>query len=362
MILCRFFRTITKIIYENGPILFFPAAYILFVVVLQWFLGRDNLLEVYWGIDIIDSLVPGFLCIGFLFLLLEKIPEMKNIGLLDIYLDIKDSYLTFERIIGFFLVYITFAPFFSTFSSYKLAIPSFQSFEWDLTLMEIDRFLHFGNLPWELIHDFLSVPVFTKIIDTFYSFWFFLVFFVATSIAFSRNPRLRLHFFISFFSTWIVLGTAMATVLFSAGPCYYGRIVGGYDPFAPLMNYLELVHRETYPLFAIISQKALWDAYKSGIHMSFGGGISAMPSLHVAMAVLCALVVWKINRFIGGVLWGYAIIILIGSVHLGWHYAVDGYISIIVTIIIWTGVGRIMKTFGPSVLFEDLRATGSEIN
>jgi hypothetical protein len=33
-------------------------------------------------------------------------------------------------------------------------------------------------------------------------------------------------------------------------------------------------------------------------------------------------------------------VILVGSVHLGWHYALDGYASIVAVIVLWHAVGR----------------------
>jgi hypothetical protein len=37
----------------------------------------------------------------------------------------------------------------------------------------------------------------------------------------------------------------------------------------------------------------------------------------------------------------YAGVVLVGSVHLGWHYAVDGYLSIVGALAIWVGVGAV---------------------
>jgi hypothetical protein len=49
--------------------------------------------------------------------------------------------------------------------------------------------------------------------------------------------------------------------------------------------------------------------------------------MHVAMAVLIALVAWARHRAAGAALWLYAAVIMVGSVALAWHYAVDGYVG-----------------------------------
>ena len=64
-----------------------------------------------------------------------------------------------------------------------------------------------------------------------------------------------------------------------------------------------------------------------------------MPSLHVATPVLFALLGWRTHRWLGVAFTIYAAIVLVGSVHLGWHYAVDGYASIIAVPLIWKGSG-----------------------
>ena len=64
-----------------------------------------------------------------------------------------------------------------------------------------------------------------------------------------------------------------------------------------------------------------------------------MPSIHVSMAFLMALLGWRIRRALGIVLTAYVVAIQIASVHLGWHYAIDGYAGIIGTYAIWRLVG-----------------------
>ena len=73
------------------------------------------------------------------------------------------------------------------------------------------------------------------------------------------------------------------------------------------------------------------------------GGISAMPSIHVAMAMIFMLTGWRANKLLGIVLTLYALIIQIGSILLAWHYAIDGYFSIVFTILIWNVIGKLLE-------------------
>jgi hypothetical protein len=41
----------------------------------------------------------------------------------------------------------------------------------------------------------------------------------------------------------------------------------------------------------------------------------------------------------GAVLWSYAAVVMVGSVHLAWHYALDGYVAAVLTWLLWRGVG-----------------------
>ena len=68
-------------------------------------------------------------------------------------------------------------------------------------------------------------------------------------------------------------------------------------------------------------------------------GISAMPSILVASSVLFALVAWRANRVLGWIFWAYAAAVMLGSVHLAWHYALDGYLGAALTVLIWRLAG-----------------------
>jgi membrane-associated phospholipid phosphatase len=84
---------------------------------------------------------------------------------------------------------------------------------------------------------------------------------------------------------------------------------------------------------------ALLETYRTGQFVPFGG-ISAMPSMHVGGIVLVAIVAWRRWRPLGAACWGYAGVIQIGSVVLGWHYAIDGYAGALLAWGCWRIAGR----------------------
>jgi hypothetical protein len=88
----------------------------------------------------------------------------------------------------------------------------------------------------------------------------------------------------------------------------------------------------------------LLDSYLAGNH-GLGRGISAMPSMHVSIAFLFVMFSWRVSFCLGIAATAYCIVIFLGSVHLGYHYAVDGYVAIVATLIIWVTAGLIVKKF-----------------
>jgi hypothetical protein len=74
---------------------------------------------------------------------------------------------------------------------------------------------------------------------------------------------------------------------------------------------------------------------------AIGGGISAMPSLHVAAALWIALVLRSYRREAGVVGFCYFGLITVGSVLLGWHYAVDAIAAAFITVAAWRASARI---------------------
>ncbi len=236
------------------------------------------------------------------------------------------------------------------FSLVKALIPAIHPFSLDPFFHQLDRMLHFGYDPWALLQPILGYPAVTWAIDVLYALWFFVTYFaLLLQITSTKDRRLRLRFLLSSVLAWTLLGSLGAFLLSSAGPCYFGAIVGSPDPYAPLMTYLRdtvqnaqlsiFGHELSSQLVAVRVQDFLWDGYKEGAG-GFGQGISAAPSMHVASTWLVARMLQAHGRrWLAICGWSFFAVILVGSVHLGWHYAVDGYIAIAGAWIIWRAVG-----------------------
>ncbi len=202
----------------------------------------------------------------------------------------------------------------------KSLIPLLNDFSWDVAFMEIDRALHLGFHPFEFLFAFSPSSDVLGFIAYNYSFWFTLIFFVLYTACFVRpDSPIRMQFLIAFMLAWAIGGNLIATIFSSAGPVYYERLGLG-STFAPLEQLLqERSGRALRGVFVL--QDKLWAMYQAPDDLS---GISAFPSMHVTTSMLLAIVAFHFRLWAGVLMSLFAGLIMLGSVMLTWHYAVDG--------------------------------------
>ncbi len=267
------------------------------------------------------------------------------------------AYLNRARLLHALPVLLMLPVFASSFTIVKSAVPLLHPYAWDANLAAWDQALHGGVAPWLWLQPLLGHPYVTGLVNFFYNLWFFILYAILYRVALDMNQRqLRMQLLLSFVLSWILLGSVLAIVLSSVGPCFYGHLDLGADPYAPLMTYLHESNRQV-PVWALQLQGILWESYQNQRQGQGAAiGISAMPSMHVATAVLLALWGRRTNRRAGTALSVFALLIMIGSVHLGWHYALDGYVGAAGAYAVWRMVGALQTRAWRDASVDNTRA------
>jgi hypothetical protein len=292
---------------------------------------------------LLGTLIPAYLMVLLLWrfgwMVLRVRPERPIAWMVA---DLKRIVLDPDRLVGGMLALTSIALFQKSFSYLKDMVPVLNPFAWDTTFIAWDRALHFGTDPYVLLMPLVRSATAMGVLNTAYHFWFFLMLFLIFVASFDRtNPRTRMTFLMAHVLTWSIGGNLIATLLSSVGPVYVERMGLG-DTYVPLMTSLNALSAQVW-LPALEVQEALWQGYAFGGPMT---GISAMPSMHVGstMIFVCYAFTWR--RWAGWLTLGFWGLIMIGSVTLGWHYAVDGYLGAAIALACWWGAGRIVARLG----------------
>ena len=235
-----------------------------------------------------------------------------------------------ERVARLLHVMIAIAVLQIAYNVIKRAIPVFHPFAFDRQLAELDRWLHFGVDPYRLLMPVFGTPLATYFLAYAYHFWFFLMPVFWAWQALSGKDR-GMRFLLAFMLLWIVGSGGLGTLLSSVGPCYYANLFPGDALFEPLMAKLREASA-VYPIAALSVQDMLWKGHVTGTGIVHG--ISAMPSMHVGTSVLFALAAPR-RTVLRKLLAVFAVVIFLGSIQLGWHYAVDGYVAVLLAVLFW---------------------------
>lgn len=238
---------------------------------------------------------------------------------------------------------IALAPSFIFFAYLKQTVLTSYPEILDEKLAAIDHFIHFGTDPWIIAHSSITYPILIFFIAFFYNKWIHVMYtFSAFQASYTSHKFERMQYLITFLLAWTLLGNLVAYFGASMGPCFFEKATDiPHENFSLLIE--KLKNSNFIDVRAHISiQDALWDNFINKKH-KLGYSISAMPSIHVAVSFLMYLSARTIGIKSRIISFMFFISTMIGSVMFGWHYAIDGYVSIIGIYIIWKTVGWALK-------------------
>jgi hypothetical protein len=221
------------------------------------------------------------------------------------------------------------------FSTLKAAIPLAVPFYLDPALGDFERGI-FGTDPWRISHELLGWA--TQVIDRFYLSWLPVMLIAFNLVLLSKPSALKSRSLVAYVLIWPVVGTLGSYLLSSAGPIFHDALFGGHSGLIAALERQGAtgnLHAYHY----------LLDAYANREN-ALGGGISAMPSLHIAMACWLALTLRGTAPRFQWIGWLYFALIWVSSVHLGWHYVSDGLVGSAGALLMWRAADSIWPLAG----------------
>lgn len=237
-----------------------------------------------------------------------------------------------------------FTLFMGSFTTFKSLMPQIAGgFSYDRLFADLDFLLHGSRDPGTFLLSAIGTPPVMAFVEWHYgAFWTAMAFIPAFFIALlPGSAAFRLRYFLSMFLVWTVLGNVLALLFLSAGPVFYGEATGDHQRFA---DFLAALSGDSP---SATFRSYLWQGSVNGT-VGFGTGISAFPSVHVGVATMNALFLREYGPKAGLAGLVHLVVILASSVLLGWHYAIDGYVSILVVLLMHMALKRVLADRAPA--------------
>jgi len=205
------------------------------------------------------------------------------------------------------------------FTSAKTAIPFLVGYTWDAFWANADRMI-FGDDVWRITYKVLGTSM-MSVWEWFYTVGWGAIFVISKSmVTLYASPRRIGVFFTGMFLTWIIGGWLGAYCFSAAGPVFAHLVEPGLtERFLPLR---EMLAANLGSAGAVrVTQDYLMTTIHSHI-AELGGGISAMPSMHLGAVAIMVLAARGTKWFLPAILFWF--IIFIDSGYFGYHYWLDG--------------------------------------
>jgi len=240
---------------------------------------------------------------------------------------------------------VIFPLFLGAYTWAKCSIPFSVGYGWEAVWADADHLI-FGVDAWRWAHAIL--PEFLAPAMSFYYavIWGFALVFSGTLISAFAARQFTATYFAALMLSWLIGGIAMAYAISAAGPIF----VHLTDPelvlrFAPLRA--ELVRLLGEDDLVLKSQRYLTAGMNVKIALK-GGGISAMPSMHIATATILICAAWRTRWLPLALL--FWLLTFFGSIYLGYHYAVDAPVAAALAVSCWFIARGAVTDFGRALM------------
>jgi hypothetical protein len=324
---------------SSGTPLLVAACYALAVIVPAHAPLRDwVVLLIYYA----RNMYPIWPLVGVVLLMIRMIQDQRR-GVQSSALGIARDYIRrqwdYDRGFSFLMPPVLATVLLATYNMFKQHVLPNAGFTLDAHFASVDRSI-FGTDAWRLTHTWLPSPWATQIIDILYHPLFFpMSIGIALCSFMAPQSEIRFRYLLGYTLLWSVVGSMFAFLMPAAGPCFDYFFHGSAVDFRPLTDLIASQHAYLRsvgaPGLTSLSYQAHLLTLFGSDGVALGGGISATPSLHNGMTALfvCAAISW--DKRLAFVMVPYSLLIWFGSVHLGWHYAIDGIVGNLLAIACW---------------------------
>lgn len=248
---------------------------------------------------------------------------------------------TLWRLMALFAIFPLFAV---SFNRIKSILVLWAPWHIDQALISLDCAA--GVCPHQLILPWLSLPGVFDAAGVFYNLaWptFYGLGVPAYAMMMANDQARAARMLTTNLIVWFAFGVVGATLAYSVGPVLVGKTLDTLR-YNYLVADLKIAHANSVlPVSLYDAIHMLREGYQTGERQSPAMGISAMPSMHMAMSML----VWcyartMANRYRILTTLGVAVTFIVG-VGVGWHYVSDMIVSMAITGGLWAFMGRFRR-------------------
>lgn len=312
-----------------GPIVI--CAVMLFVSGVIWALGGASPADVYW-VYLSGSLAAcGTTAALFVFIEVVKLAKVKAEKPIPAVLEKLWPKLPVLAIPALLL-----PLFLSAFTAAKSSMPAMVGFRFDVLFADLDYAI-FGTDPWRITHSLIG-PIGTVWVEFLYvPLWFAVLGYSKAMVAIFGDRRFAMNFFTAMMLTWFLGGFVFAYLLTSAGPTFV-ELNGMSVRFAELRATLLAAAGADSPF--VSGPAYLLDGLGKDAYVA--GGISAMPSMHIGACMVYCLAAKGTRWFYPAL--AFLVVTFVGSIHSGYHYAVDAPVAMLIAWVSWMAADRFYST------------------